>query len=116
MNDPWSSEHLLRGCLIRVAIGVIGLLGATAIALVVALRVDRANEAPTGYLGQPRRGRQLVSRYGCTSCHIVPGESPEGEVGPPLAGFGSQSYIAGTFPNTPSLLELWIRHPQDEAG
>jgi cytochrome c len=59
-----------------------------------------------------RHGRELIMRYGCTSCHVLPITGPEGMVGPPLTHIGSQSYIAGRFPNEEIWMTLWIQNPQ----
>ncbi|GAA1801106.1 hypothetical protein GCM10009682_23460 [Luedemannella flava] len=64
--------------------------------------------------GDPGRGAQLVTRYGCGSCHSVPGiRGADGLVGPPLTRFGSRSYIAGKLVNNGTNLEHWIRDPQE---
>lgn len=63
--------------------------------------------------GNAIRGRQLISDYGCASCHRIPG-IPEADavVGPPLASLDNQTYIAGTLTNTTEHLVEWIRFPQ----
>lgn len=59
------------------------------------------------------RGRDHMQYYGCTSCHSIPGvPAAHGTVGPPLDRMGLRTYIAGTLPNTPQHLALWIQHPQ----
>jgi cytochrome c len=64
-------------------------------------------------LGDPDRGQQLISDYGCGSCHVVPGvNDADGLVGPPLTDFGRRSYIAGVLPNNADNLQHWIRDPQ----
>ena len=96
-----------------VACAVIAIaIGGGAIAFAM-LRSSMQDTAPTGYLGDPQRGRALVAKHGCTACHIIPGAAPEGLVGPPLSRMGSRSYIAGRFPNLPIDLAEWIRHPQE---
>ena len=63
--------------------------------------------------GDDRRGREFVERYGCGSCHSVPGiASARGQVGPPLDGIARRSYLGGVLPNTPDNMIAWIRHPQ----
>ncbi|MDB5867354.1 MAG: di-heme cytochrome c [Betaproteobacteria bacterium] len=63
--------------------------------------------------GDDRRGRELIDRYGCGTCHVVPGTgSARGQVGPPLDGIAHRSYIGGTLPNTPDNMVLFIRQPQ----
>jgi cytochrome c len=64
-------------------------------------------------LGDTERGRQLITEYGCGSCHTVPEvEQADGLVGPPLTSFGQRSYIAGQVPNNAENLQRWIRDPQ----
>jgi cytochrome c1 len=61
----------------------------------------------------PARGAQLISSYGCASCHTVAGvRGADGLVGPPLTDFGKRSYIAGRLANNPENLQRWIRDPQ----
>jgi cytochrome c len=63
--------------------------------------------------GDPGRGAQLISRYGCGSCHTVPGvKGADGLVGPPLTRFGSRSYIAGKLVNNGPNLQRWVMDPQ----
>ncbi|WP_066943766.1 c-type cytochrome [Microtetraspora fusca] len=61
--------------------------------------------------GSPAKGRLLLSRYGCTSCHTVPGVEGDALVGPPLTSFGRRGYIAGELPNSGPNLQRWIRNP-----
>src|ERR1044071_2847320 len=55
---------------------------------------EREAAAMTG--GNPARGREAISRYGCSTCHTIPGvNGAQGLVGPPLTQIASRSYIAG---------------------
>jgi cytochrome c2 len=64
-------------------------------------------------IGDPLRGKQLMVRYGCGSCHTIPGvPGADALVGPPLTRFGLRSYIAGRAPNTPDQLVNWIQNPK----
>jgi cytochrome c len=64
--------------------------------------------------GDPRQGRERLRRYGCGTCHTVPGiADARGLVGPPLAGIGSRVYIAGRLANSPDNLVKWIRYPRE---
>ena len=66
--------------------------------------------ATTG--GDARVGEAAIAKYGCGSCHVIPGvERARGLVGPPLTDFASRTYIAGRAYNTPPNLEAWIRLP-----
>jgi cytochrome c len=63
--------------------------------------------------GDPARGRLAIRRYGCGTCHEIPGVgAATGHVGPPLTALGVRIYLAGRLPNTPDHLVDWIRRPQ----
>jgi cytochrome c1 len=62
--------------------------------------------------GIPAKGRAAISRYGCSTCHVVPGvDGATGLVGPPLTQIASRVYLAGRLQNTPDNMILWIQHP-----
>jgi cytochrome c len=93
------------------------LLAAALASVVVVLtscsRSTQAEEtavATTG--GSATRGAAAIARYGCGSCHVIPGISgASGLVGPPLSGIGNRTYIAGVLQNTPSNMVRWIENP-----
>lgn len=59
------------------------------------------------------RGREALSQYACTACHIIPGVTgPDVHVGPSLEGIASRKLIAGTLANTPENLARWLRETQ----
>lgn len=58
----------------------------------------------------PERGRIVMNRVGCGSCHLAPGLWPEGRVGPSLERFAERTLIAGRLPNRPDLLANYIRN------
>jgi cytochrome c len=63
--------------------------------------------------GDPERGRAILRKYGCQSCHMIPGVAgANGVVGPPLAGIASRSYIGGVLTNTPDNMIRWIQDPK----
>ena len=67
--------------------------------------------ATTG--GDPQLGVAAIKRYGCGSCHMIPGISGAvGLVGPPLSGIGSRIYVAGVLQNTPQNMVRWIENPK----
>ncbi|MFL6465586.1 MAG: c-type cytochrome [Bryobacteraceae bacterium] len=67
--------------------------------------------ATTG--GDPQLGVAAIKRYGCGSCHMIPGISGAvGLVGPPLSGIGSRIYVAGVLQNTPQNMMRWIENPK----
>ena len=62
--------------------------------------------------GVPGRGRDTMRKYGCQSCHSIPGvPGAAALVGPPLGGIASRSYIAGVMSNTPQHMIEWLRNP-----
>jgi cytochrome c2 len=73
--------------------------------------VERQAAAMTG--GEPARGKVLVRKYGCESCHTIPGVSgADGTIGPPLDAIAKRAYLAGRLPNEPQNMIRWIRDPQ----
>ena len=63
--------------------------------------------------GSPSLGREAMSRYGCGSCHSIPGvEGANGLVGPPLDNIGSRTILAGQLPNNADNMRRWIQDPQ----
>ena len=76
-------------------------------------RRDVSEEARQLTGGDPDRGRWAIRKYGCASCHTVPGVlGADGLVGPPLDRMGSRMVLAGHLPNTPANMVRWIQHPQ----
>jgi cytochrome c len=71
---------------------------------------DRAAAALTQ--GSPERGSKLIAKYGCGSCHAIPGiPGATAKVGPPLAGIAGRSYIAGVLVNQPDNMVRWLLDP-----
>lgn len=74
--------------------------------------LERKAEAMTG--GSPRRGVEAINRYGCATCHTIPGvPGATALVGPNLQQVASRMYLAGVLPNTPDNMVRWIQHPRD---
>ena len=98
----------------RTIVGLgLAMLGVLASACDGAKEAD-AREAAAITGGDPSRGPDLLRKYGCQSCHTIPGViGANGLVGPPLAGIASRSYIAGVLPNAPDNMLRWIRDPKD---
>lgn len=62
--------------------------------------------------GSIARGRGAIARYGCASCHTIPGiPGADALVGPPLDRIASRTYVAGVLVNTPENLVRWIQDP-----
>lgn len=63
--------------------------------------------------GDAETGRRLIARYGCGSCHVIPGVGgARGMVGPPLDHFAQRAFIAGEVANSAEFLVRWIEVPQ----
>jgi cytochrome c len=63
--------------------------------------------------GDPQQGKSAIGRYGCGSCHEIPGiRNARGTVGPPLRRVASRGYLAGQLANSPANMMRWIQHPQ----
>jgi cytochrome c oxidase assembly factor CtaG/cytochrome c2 len=63
--------------------------------------------------GEPTRGPQAIRKYGCDTCHTIPGVlEASATVGPPLTQIARRTYLAGRIPNTPENMLTWIRHPK----
>lgn len=70
------------------------------------------NKQPV-YSGNPERGRELTHRYGCGSCHLIPGvPGARGQVGPSLERIARRGYIAGLLPNYEEQMVRWLQAPQ----
>lgn len=64
--------------------------------------------------GSVELGSDAIRRYGCGSCHTIPGiKGADALVGPPLLSFSRRTFIAGQLPNTPDNLARWIQNPQE---
>ncbi len=62
----------------------------------------------------PEQGIQAIAKYGCGTCHMIPGVAgANGTVGPKLDSIATRSFLAGMLPNTPDNLIQWIQHPQE---
>jgi cytochrome c2 len=93
----------------RVAVAAALLIGTAA----CRGRSDIAEEAAALTGGDPARGKAAIHRYGCDTCHTIPGiRTARGLVGPPLAQIAERAVLAGHLPNSPANITYWIRHPQ----
>ncbi len=61
--------------------------------------------------GNSDKGRELVGRFGCVTCHTIP-EVGSASVGPPLTNFAERQYIAGLLVNVPANTVAWITNPK----
>lgn len=62
--------------------------------------------------GDPDKGKLAIVKYGCDTCHNIPGVlTATATVGPPLSQIALRSYLAGRIDNTPENMIKWIRQP-----
>ena len=93
--------------------------GARALTVIVAVLAFSSCDRASGDTGfqltnaDPDRGRTAIRKYGCGSCHDIPGVSGAvGMVGPPLGTIAQRVFIAGVLPNEPDNMIRWIENPQ----
>lgn len=102
------SRHLFR--FLRFTFTLAGLAGT----LLLAACGPKPEPEPTGpFEPSAERGKQLVLRYGCRACHLIP-EIPGRDVriGPSMEGFATRSVIGGKLENTPENIVRWVRNPR----
>jgi len=92
-----------RGCVICALVAVIE----------AGCRAGLYRDAMEATGGDPARGAAAVRRYGCDTCHTIPGvQTAQANVGPPLTAIAVRTYLAGELPNNPANMQEWIRHPR----
>ena len=106
MKIPWR-----RAALLLMLSGSL-----TGVPACVGGKMSRGYTINTG--GDAQRGKQVITKFNCGSCHMIPGiANARGLVGPPLMMFGRRTFIAGEVPNQPENLVQWIKDPQSiESG
>ena len=94
---------------------LVAFLGVTTLCVVSACKSQRIeSEAAMMTGGNPHKGKSAIARYGCISCHTIPGvRGADGLVGPPLTRIASRVYIGGVLANTPENMIRWIRNPKE---
>ncbi|WP_240320805.1 c-type cytochrome [Sphingomonas crusticola] len=104
------STLMFLAALVLLAIAAAGIGGVT-LYLQNRGQTQARAEAITG--GKVANGPALMAGYGCGSCHIIPGiTGANGKVGPDLSGISKRTTIAGSLPNDPKTMILWLQHPQ----
>jgi cytochrome c len=62
--------------------------------------------------GDIDHGNRMMRRYGCNTCHEIPGVAGAmGSTGPSLEGIALRGYLAGRLENNVPNMIQWIRHP-----
>jgi cytochrome c len=83
--------------------------------IVLALALISCNGPPSRQQhddAQALQGRELLARYHCGSCHVIPGvPGARGQLAASLQTYGRRSYIAGRIANEPAALARWILDP-----
>jgi mono/diheme cytochrome c family protein len=78
---------------------------------VVATREDAVVQS--ALRGDAAAGRRAMDQYSCATCHVIPDlTGATRQVGPPLRGIASRTYIAGVLANTPENMVRWLMSPQ----
>jgi putative membrane protein len=106
-SEKRSARHTRAMTAARIAALFIAILGISS--------CDRASADDRYHLAaaDPDRGRVQIRRYGCGSCHTIPGiVGANGMVGPPLTSISQRVFIAGVLPNEPDNMVKWIENPQ----
>ncbi|MCI0754903.1 c-type cytochrome [Teichococcus vastitatis] len=63
--------------------------------------------------GDPHRGPDLMTRYGCGGCHTIPGvPGADGKVAGPLSGMRERVFVGGVARNSPEPMIRWIVDPR----
>lgn len=92
---------------------VLALVAATALLCLFGCSDEAQHIAEVTTGGNVHRGAAAIERYGCGSCHIIPGISgAQGRVGASLDGIADRIYIAGVLQNTPENMVRWIQNPK----
>jgi putative membrane protein len=107
------SSSLPREIEHKNAPGVLPLLvGLVLISSAACGSVPHAEEVRMLTGGDPYRGRDRIRKYGCDTCHTIPGvPEADASVGPPLTQVARRMYLAGHIANTPENMRHWIQHP-----
>jgi cytochrome c len=82
--------------------------------LLIATLLAAASGASAADSAEPaaERGRGLIARYHCGTCHTVPGvPAARGTLAASLERYARRSYIAGRIPHTREALARWIESP-----
>src|SRR5207237_7036857 len=111
----WLRESERRSiALQRAEIKLVTPAGVLLAAMVSLASCDRASGDQSDMLvdASPNRGRAAIAKYGCGSCHTIPGiTGAHGLVGPPLGQIASRVFIAGVLANEPDNMIRWIQNP-----
>lgn len=106
------SNRRAAGDTLKILMTCVGLSALLASGACGGGETERAAAAMTG--GRPERGREKIRKYGCASCHTIPGlAEADSLVGPPLTKIAGRTYVGGVLTNTPDNMIRWIRNPRE---
>ena len=95
-----------------IVVAVLGSAGAVAAGWAERSHREREGKAAAATGGDPKHGKAAILKYGCVSCHRIPGvDGPDANVGPSLERIAGRVYIAGVLSNSPKELMRWIADP-----
>jgi cytochrome c2 len=81
-------------------------------ALIIGCDGEAKQNAIASVGGEPDRGKELTTTYGCIACHTIPGiHGANALVGPPLDHMRMRSYVGGVMQNTPTNMINWLQDP-----
>jgi cytochrome c len=87
--------------------------GTGGVTLYVQNRAQTRTQAESITAGKVANAPAHFAAYGCGSCHVIPGiHGANGQVGPDLNGISKRAAVAGSLPNDPKVMILWLQHPQ----
>ncbi len=108
LNSAWHFDSATSGREKRFPPGMQALL--PLLALVAACKPP-PEESRFMPIASAERGKAVIVRVGCASCHTITGiDWPRGQNGPALHAFAERGLIAGRLPNRPDVLAAYIRN------
>lgn len=94
--------------------GIAVVVAALTVALAACAHLPGREPPPQVPNGNPADGAVYLARFGCGSCHEIPGiRGADGLVGPPLIHWSRRGFIAGELPNGADTLIRWIMDPRE---
>lgn len=74
---------------------------------------DVSRDSPRVAGGNREVGKRVIQKYGCGSCHTIPGvQGADALVGPPLIHYSQRTFVAGRLANTADNLARWVADPK----
>lgn len=72
-----------------------------------------ANPNPKAPAANPAAGKAAMEKYGCGTCHVIPGiADAHGAIAPSLEHFKARPTLGGKLPNNPETMIKWVQNPQ----